>query len=88
LTPNRLHERLVALFLLGVLLFAPPLLALFNNPYRVLGLPMLYLYLFGAWGVIIVLAAVTIHRTSPDVDLSTARPEPTSSTKDTNAKAS
>ena len=68
LRPNRTHERLVALFLLGVLLFTPPLLALFNNATRMLGLPVLYLYLFGAWAAVIALAALTVEHTTPDVD--------------------
>jgi hypothetical protein len=68
LTPNRTHERLVALFLLGVLLFTPPLIALFNNATRVLGLPPLYLYLFGTWAAIIALAALAMERATPDSD--------------------
>ena len=68
LTPNRTHERLVALFLLGALLFTPPLIALFNNATIVLGLPMLYLYLFGAWAAVIALAALAMERAPPDVD--------------------
>jgi len=65
---NRTHERLVALFLLGVLLFTPPLLALFNTATRVLGLPALYLYLFAAWGAVIVLAALAVERVTADAD--------------------
>lgn len=68
LRPKRTHERLVALFMLGVLLFTPPLLALFNNATGVLGLPMLYLYLFGAWAAVIALVALTVERTPPDAD--------------------
>jgi hypothetical protein len=68
LRPNRTHERLVALFLLGVLLFTPPLLALFNTATRVLGLPALYLYLFVAWGAVIVLAALAVERVMADAD--------------------
>ena len=37
--PGLTHERLVALFLLGVLLFTPPFLGIFNTPDRILGLP-------------------------------------------------
>ena len=52
------HERLVALFLLGVLLLVPPVLVVFNRVERVLGVPLLYLYLFAAWALLIGLAAL------------------------------
>ena len=68
LRPNRTHERLVALFLLGVLLFTPPFLTLFNNATRVLGLPALYLYLFAAWVLVIVLAALAVERVTADAN--------------------
>lgn len=42
-------QQLVALCLLGVLLFNYPLLALFNVPATVFGIPVLYAYIFGAW---------------------------------------
>jgi hypothetical protein len=67
-TPNRTHERLVALFLFGALLFTPPLITLFNSATRVLGLPVLYLYLFGTWAAIIALAALTMERATLDGD--------------------
>jgi hypothetical protein len=46
-------DRLIALFLLGVLLLTPPLMAIFNVDRLVLGIPVLYLYLFGAWVVLV-----------------------------------
>jgi hypothetical protein len=51
-------QRLVALFLLGALLLTYPLLALFNRAETVLGMPLLYAYLFGAWLALIVLVAL------------------------------
>jgi hypothetical protein len=54
--------RLAFLFLLGCLLFNYPLLALFNVPARVLGVPVLYLYIFAAWGVLIALVAAVMER--------------------------
>jgi len=56
-------QRLVALFLLGVLLFNYPLLSLFTGSERVLGIPVLYLYLFTAWIALIGLMALIIERT-------------------------
>lgn len=42
-------DRLVAVFLLGLLLLTPPLMAIFNVDRLLFGIPLLYLYLFGAW---------------------------------------
>lgn len=47
--------RLIGLFFLGMLLFNFPLLYLFNRPTTVLGIPILYVYLFISWWVIILL---------------------------------
>lgn len=41
--------RLLFLFALGVLLLSFPVLAIFNRPATVAGIPVLYLYLFGVW---------------------------------------
>lgn len=60
--PNAKGQRLVALFLLGNFLFNYPLLALFNRPHTVLGIPILYLYVFGAWALLIVLLARIIEK--------------------------
>ncbi|HYD56935.1 MAG TPA: hypothetical protein VEB41_08520 [Burkholderiales bacterium] len=50
--------RFVALCMLGVLLFNFPVLGLFNVPGTVLGVPVLYAYIFFAWAVLIVLMAL------------------------------
>ncbi len=54
-------QRIVFLFLLGLLLFNYPMLALFNVSQVVLGVPVLYAYLFAAWALVIALAAVVIE---------------------------
>ena len=61
LRPSRTRELLVALFLLGVLLFAPPLLIIFNKAIRILGIPTLYLYLFAVWAALIALVALAVE---------------------------
>ena len=53
---NIATQRLVALFLLGLLAFGFPLLSLFSLPRLLFGVPVLYLYLFGLWLAIIVAA--------------------------------
>lgn len=50
-------HRLVAAFLVGLLLFCSPLTALFDRPVYWQGIPEIYLYLFGAWAMLIVLLA-------------------------------
>ncbi len=50
-------QRFVALCILGVLLFNFPILALFNVPGAVFGIPVLYAYIFGAWAALIALMA-------------------------------
>lgn len=56
------ETRLVGLFLLGLLLFLPPFLAVFNRAATVFGIPLLYLYLFLAWSAFIALIARALRR--------------------------
>jgi hypothetical protein len=55
-------QRLGGLFLLGCVLFNYPVLFLFNHPVRVLGIPLLYLYLFAAWAALVALMAWVSER--------------------------
>lgn len=50
-------QRFVALCMLGLLLFNYPILALFNVTGTVLGVPVLYAYIFIAWAALIGLMA-------------------------------
>ena len=58
---SRSAQQLVGLFLLGCLLFNYPLLVLFNVRASVLGIPVLYAYLFAAWALLIALVAWVIR---------------------------
>jgi len=61
------NKRLVSLFLLGAVFFNFPLLSLFNHKSYVLGFPILYLYIFSLWLLMIVLMIViTTRGNSPD----------------------
>lgn len=60
--PNATAERLVALFALGNLLFNYPLLTIFNHSETLWGVPLLYAYVFGAWGLLIALMALVIEK--------------------------
>lgn len=46
-------QRFVALCMLGMLLFNYPVLALFNVPGTLFGVPALYAYVFIAWAALI-----------------------------------
>ncbi|UCF95267.1 MAG: hypothetical protein JSW39_14310 [Desulfobacterales bacterium] len=54
---RRKNKRLVALFLLGSVLFNYPLLSLCDLHVLVFGIPLLYVYVFGIWGFLIGLSA-------------------------------
>ena len=55
-------QRLVALCLLGFVLFNYPLLAVFNVQGTIFGIPILYAYSFAAWGALIGLMALVVER--------------------------
>ncbi|MCU0969381.1 MAG: hypothetical protein MUF03_11295 [Rubrivivax sp.] len=52
-----LHQRLVALFVLALLAFNYPLIALWDHEVTVLGLPLFPAALFGVWALLIVALA-------------------------------
>ncbi|MCL4302649.1 MAG: hypothetical protein KJ077_43575 [Anaerolineae bacterium] len=61
---NKKHlkgQQLIALFLVGCLLFNYPLLALFSQDGLVWGIPLLYVYIFITWAVLIGLLATIIE---------------------------
>jgi len=59
------NKRLVALFLLGCVLFNYPILSLFNLEVPIFGLPLLLVYIFGAWCLLIGLTALaTLFRSN------------------------
>jgi uncharacterized membrane protein len=55
-------QRFVALCMLGMLLFNFPILALFNVPGTLFGVPALYAYIFMAWAALIALMALVAER--------------------------
>ena len=55
-------QRFVALCMLGIVLFNFPVLALFNVPGTLFGVPLLYAYLFIAWAALIALMALIANR--------------------------
>jgi hypothetical protein len=59
--PGLRTHRIVALFLLACLLFNYPVLTLFNVGATAGGVPVLYVYLFAAWGFTIAASAIVIE---------------------------
>lgn len=55
-------ERSLALFILGLVAFTPPLLKVFSVAALWLGIPLLYLYVFVAWGGLILLMGLSTRR--------------------------
>ena len=55
-------QRMIALCMLGFVLFNFPILALFNVPGTLSGVPLLYAYIFLAWALLIALMAWVVER--------------------------
>ncbi len=58
---NLLPQRLTSLFALALLLFNFPLIALWDHPATVWGLPLFPAALFALWALLIVLLAVLME---------------------------
>ena len=73
--PSRMHERLLALLILGVAVLTPPILTMFNSPGRLLGIPALYIYLFFVWLALIGLVALVVERDGGPDEVADAAPK-------------
>jgi hypothetical protein len=62
MTRSRVAARLVAAVLAAFLGLSYPLLALFNVPADVLGVPLLYAYLFVGWAALIVVVRAILRK--------------------------
>ena len=60
--PSIKGPRLVALFLLGLLLLNYPLLNLFARNEEIFGVPLLYAYVFAVWAAFIALMALVVEK--------------------------
>lgn len=56
------RQRLLVLFLAALLALFSPLVARLEAAPGLLGIPALYLYLFGVWAVVIAIAAWVVSR--------------------------
>ena len=71
--PAAKGERSLGLFALGLVIFNPPLLSIFSIERLPFGLPLLYLFLFAAWALLIVMMALNAR--SRD-EAGPSKPEP------------
>ncbi|WP_275098648.1 hypothetical protein [Sedimenticola hydrogenitrophicus] len=53
-------QRLLAVFLTGMLLLFSPIVSLFDRPVFWFGIPLIYLYLFTVWAILIAAMALII----------------------------
>lgn len=53
---NKTSRRLAALFVIGIAALYPPLLLAFNRSASFLGIPVLPLYLFTVWGMLVLIS--------------------------------
>jgi hypothetical protein len=63
---KRVGEKLALLFIVGAVLLNFPVLAIFNHAATVAGVPVLYVYLFGAWLAVIAAGFVLARSRWPD----------------------
>lgn len=59
---RRQNERLIGVFVIGVIVLNYPILSLFSKIRLLFGVPVLYLYLFLIWALFILGVAVTVER--------------------------
>ncbi|HQU71759.1 MAG: hypothetical protein KDI06_11505 [Calditrichaeota bacterium] len=57
-----IRQTLVGVFFLGVILFNPPFLGIFNSEKLVFGIPMLFFYIFSAWALLIVVTGWVVRK--------------------------
>jgi hypothetical protein len=57
-----LRQRMIGVFLLGVLLLYSPLLSVFDTNAELLGFPVIYVYLSSTWIALIALVAWLVER--------------------------
>lgn len=59
---DRRGQRLAVVFVVGLLVFNYPLMSLASSDTTLFGIPVLYLYLFGSWALIVGTMALIIER--------------------------
>ena len=78
--PGPKKEKTIGLFLLGLVLFTPPFITIFNSDplATVFDIPLLFVYFFVAWFFLIALVAFTVGRAAKTYSLELQSSEPQS----------
>jgi len=76
--PANIRDAILFLALLGVWLLMPPMLEIFNQPGRFLGMPPIVVYVFGVWVGLIAMSAWLTRRAARALD----HPDPASRRRD------
>lgn len=60
---QRVGEKLIAIFCLGLVLFSPIVMGIFDRgaATRVAGMPLLYVYLFASWAALVAMLAWVVE---------------------------
>jgi hypothetical protein len=74
---SKAPDAAVVLPVFGVFLLLPPVISLFAAPVTVWGVPLIVLYVFGAWAGLIACAALLARRLDSPLAPTTAEPETT-----------
>jgi hypothetical protein len=56
--PRKLTERALVLMLVALFIWLPPIVGMFSLDGTILGLPILFVYFFAGWAILIALCAV------------------------------
>ena len=65
---QRLRSAAVVVPLLGAFLLLPPFLPLFAAPVQVFGLPLIVVYIFGVWAVLVAATWALTRRLGPEAE--------------------
>ena len=55
-------QRLIVIFVIGCLLLNYPLVSIVNQSRLLAGIPLLFLFIFGVWLLLILLTAIVLRR--------------------------
>ena len=73
--PQRAVDAAIILPFAAAALLTPPLILIFAAPMTLAGIPLILIYVFGAWAIIIIVAQLLTRRlATPDIPLDSEQP--------------
>lgn len=61
LTRLRLRESWIVFFIIGFIMINYPFINIFNKPYEICGIPLLFLYIYCCWAIFIVVIYILVR---------------------------